>query len=408
MTKFATGFIDGTCDITYNFVDKEFLIESFPQLMNQGRIPTLWMWGRNSYGQVGDGVRNARSSPVQTISNGNNWKQISGSGGSQTISGIKEDGTLWIWGEGTSGRIGDNSSVNRSSPVQTAGSATTWCLASGSAGLKTDGTLWVWGDNTGGLLGDGTTVCRSSPVQTSTGGTNWKSLCEGGAPASRTIGGIKTDGTLWLWGNNPRGILGNSTTVSASCPVQVSGGGGTWKMLSIGLASAAVKTDGTLWTWGCNDFGVLGDGTTVPKSSPAQVSGAATTWRVVSSGFTAMAAIKTDGTLWTWGCNGKGLLGTNTTTSASTPVQTISGGSNWRRVNITLGGAFAATHPSAAAIKSDGTLWTWGVNTYGTLGDNTTVNKSSPVQTVTGGSNWRCLISGGYGVLGAIRDLDAI
>ena len=153
--------------------------------------------------------------------------------------------------------------------------------------------------------------------------------------------------------------------------------------------TAAIKTDGTLWSWGLNSSGQLGDNTRTNKSSPVQTIAGGTNWKQVASGGQYhTAAIKTDGTLWLWGNNGNGRLGDNTTTNKSSPVQTIAGGTNWKQV---AGGRY-----HTAAIKTDGTLWLWGFNSSGQLGGNTTIDKSSPVQTIAAGTNWKQVASGAY------------
>ena len=160
----------------------------------------------------------------------------------------------------------------------------------------------------------------------------------------------------------------------------------------------AIKTDGTLWTWGYNAFGELGDNTTTNKSSPVQTVAGGTNWKQISGG-SGTAAIKTDGTLWMWGYNSSGQLGTNDTTDRSSPVQTVAGGTNWKQAfcNKTLSGAFTS------GIKTDGTLWMWGDNSNdGNLGTNNLTSSSSPVQTVAGGTNWR-MVSLGRSIAMAIR-----
>jgi alpha-tubulin suppressor-like RCC1 family protein len=352
---------------------------------------TLWTCGYNLYGHLGDNTTVSKSSPVTTIAGGTNWKQVE-CGGAHTAA-IKTDGTLWTWGYNGYGQLGDNTNVAKSSPVTTVAGGTNWKqVATGgfhTAAIKTDGTLWSWGSNSSGELGDNTAVAKSSPVQVSGGGTNWKqvALIGQGGPTSQTLA-IKTDGTLWSWGYNAYGQLGDNTTVAKSSPVQVSGGGTNWKQVATGTSShtAAIKTDGTLWTWGYNGYGQLGDNTTVNKSSPNTTIAGGTNWKQVaaaSSGYT--AAIKTDGTLWTCGYNFHGQLGNNSTVSKSSPNTTIAGGTNWKQVSC--------GPPATAAIKTDGTLWTWGYN-LGQLGDNTTVAKSSPVTTVAGGTNWKQVSTG--------------
>jgi len=350
----------------------------------------LWLWGINTIGQLGDNTVVNKSSPVQTVAGGTNWKLVSG--GPNHTAAIKTDGTLWLWGYNTYGALGDNTTVSKSSPVQTVAGGTNWKLvASGyyhTAAIKTDGTLWLWGRNTYGQLGDNTITHRSSPVQTVAGGTNWKSVASGGYHTAA----IKTDGTLWLWGRNTYGQLGDgSSVVHRSSPIQTVAGGTNWKSVAGGgYHTAAIKTDGTLWLWGRNNYGQLGNNTSGnSKSSPVQTISGGTNWKLVSCGYYHTAAIKTDGTLWLWGWNAVfGNLGDNTVAAKSSPVQTIAAGTNWKSV--------ACGRFHTVAIKTDGTLWTWGRNTYGGLGDNTITHRSSPVQTISAGTNWKQVACGGY------------
>ena len=300
--------------------------------------------------------------------------------------------------------MGNNSNSSVSSPVQTVSGGTNWkqveVFDSHTAAIKTDGTLWLWGDGTGGKFGNNASTNASSPVQTVSGGTNWKQVSGG---LDNTVA-IKTNGTLWLWGRNFYGQLGNNdsgdSTANKSSPVQTVSAGTNWKYVSCGETFVtALKTDGTLWTWGRNNNGQLGDNTTTNKSSPIQTVASGTNWKQVSAGGYYVAAIKTDGTLWSWGNNGTvGRLGDGTTTAKSSPVQTVSGGFNWKQVSCAPGlGA------QTLAIKTDGTLWLWGANASGQLGTNDTTPQSSPVQTVAGGSNWMNISSGKDHIL-AIRD----
>jgi rubredoxin len=272
------------------------------------------------------------------VAGGTNWKQISGDG--DRIAAIKTDGTLWMWGYNTEGDLGDNTIVDKSSPVQTVAGGTNWKQTGGSAAIKTDGTLWVWGNGDYGAIGDGTfgNVHKSSPVQTIAGGTNWKQVARG----YNTNAAIKTDGTLWTWGRANQGALGDPGQTSASSPVQTIAAGTNWKQVAIKFWSvAAIKTDGTLWMWGANLYGQLGDGTSTAKLSPVQTVAGGTNWKQVES-YTFTAAIKTDGTLWTWGDAGSyGQLGDNTTVRKSSPVQTVAGGTNWKQVAVGSGVAQA-------------------------------------------------------------------
>jgi alpha-tubulin suppressor-like RCC1 family protein len=209
-----------------------------------------------------------------------NWLNISAS--SYGCMATKTDGTLWAWGGNSYGRLGLGDKTNRNSPVQV-GAGTTWSTVSAKnyygAAIKTDGTLWTWGYNYYGTLGIGSTTNRSSPVQVGSL-TNWSVIH---IVTNGTMLAVKTDGTLWGWGNSGNGQLGLSAApVSYSSPKQI-GALTTWQNVSGGAAnSSAIKTDGTVWTWGNNAQGQLGLGNTTSYSSPKQV-GALTTWAAISS-----------------------------------------------------------------------------------------------------------------------------
>ena len=372
---------------------------------------TLWTWGGNSSGQLGNNTLTNRSSPVQTIAGGTNWNYISTS--SNSMYSIDTSDNLWSWGSNTAGQLFiAGSADNKSSPVQTIAGGTNWSQVETSldhtAAIKTDGTLWTWGYNTQGQLGDNTQVAKSSPIQTIAGGTNWSQVACG----TTYTAAIKTDGTLWTWGYNGYGNLGDNTAVKKSSPIQTIAGGTNWSQVACGIYNtAAIKTDGTLWTWGYNSSGQLGDNTQVSKYSPAQTIAGGTNWKYVSCGDSHIIAIQLNNTLWTWGSNTNGNLGDNTQVAKSSPIQTIAGGTSWKQVS---GGT-----TYTAAIKTDGTLWTWGYNFTGVLGDNTRSYKSSPVQTIAGGTNWK-QVGGGVGsvhisaiisttspILGNIQDGDS-
>jgi alpha-tubulin suppressor-like RCC1 family protein len=367
----------------YSFANSEFTGTSTPVALDNYFIPkapftqgNLFAWGWNVYGQLGDNTIMDKSSPVQSIDTGTNWYQVSATFGSTSSFGIKTNGTLWAWGAGGSGALGDGSVVDKSSPVQV-GTATNWKKISGQIAIKTDGTLWVWGYDYAGT-GISPNVPVSTPVQVGTA-TNWKDVTKG----YNHRGGIKTDGTLWLWGRNLYGELGDGTfsnwnggagpgsslTNSKSTPIQV-GTDTTWKKVSAGFVhTAAIKNDGTLWIWG----GLTGVGPY--QSTPVQVVGGGTDWKQLSSGNYVTYAIKNDGTLW------------SVTNIASSPVQISSGGTNWKQVS--------AGYNSNAAIKSNGTLWTWALgNSSGQLGDGTTVNKLTPIQVGTD-TNWKQVSTSG-------------
>jgi alpha-tubulin suppressor-like RCC1 family protein len=386
-------------DIGDKYVTKEYVMDAYPDLVPGFTSGELFTAGYNNQGGLGDNTTTNRSSPGTTAGNTRYWKQLSV--GSVNMAAVKTDGTLWTWGGNSSGPLGDGTTTGRSSPGTTAGGGTNWKQVSVAFGfmaaVKTDGTLWTWGYNAGGL-GDGTTTGRSSPGTTAGGGTNWKQVEVNG---NGNLVAIKSDGTLWTCGYGQFGKLGDGTTTSRSSPGTTAGGGTNWKLVSCGYAAiGAIKTDGTLWTWGGNGSGQLGDGTTTSRSSPGTVAGGGTNWKTVACERNHSAAIKTDGTLWIWGQNNVGNLGTGNTTDRSSPGTVAGGGTNWKQVSCT----YRATY----AVKTDGTLWTWGGDYYGGLGVGTSgVNRSSPGTTAGGGNTWKQVdASTYYQNWGAIRDTD--
>ena len=305
---------------------------------------TLWAWGFNESGNCGLNDRNERSSPTQVGGDSDGWSTCSAS--YQRVSlAIKTNGTLWSWGYNNAGELGHNDRANRSSPTQLPG--TDWSageskIISGIIGgaIKTNGTLWIWGSNSNGALGLNQTAPStrySSPVQVGTD-TTWSKIFSGGEGTHRFA--IKTNGTLWVWGYGAGGRLGLNQTDNnnRSSPTQV-GTDTTWTEAMSGMNnSIAVKTDGTLWSWGDASYGQLGQNSSnVALSSPTQV-GTDTTWSKLGTGRYASFATKTDGTLWSWGWNGdSGALGHNeANTSYSSPKQVP--GTNW--VDVTSNGQF--------------------------------------------------------------------
>ena len=246
---------------------------------------------------------------------------------------------LWVWGQGSLGRIGTNvgSFSKFLTPTTTFAGGTNWKQVSGASGnmaaIKTDGSLWVWGWNGGpGQIGDNTIIDRSTPVTTFAGGNDWKQVSSGGYHTAA----IKTDGSLWTWGRNNQGQLGTNNTTSRSTPVTTFAGGTNWKQVDCGRDhTAAIKTDGTLWTLGRNHRGQLGDNTTTNRNIPVTTFAGGNNWKQVSA-FEHTTAIKTDGSLWTWGFNGNGPLGINNAITRSTPVTTFAGGNNWKQVNASV------------------------------------------------------------------------
>ncbi len=330
---------------------------------------TLWAWGYNFDGEVGNGVFGTDELlPVQ-ISN-EKWKSVSA--GVEHSLGLKADGTIWAWGSNEFGQLGDGTSIYKNVPTQI-GNASDWkSLVAGfwfSFGIKTDGTLWAWGRNMYGVLGVGNAVPNftSTPMQVGTA-TNWRSVYGGYLHATA----IKNDGTLWAWGDNNYGQAGLGSSISyTESPVQV-GSATNWFSIGGGFNhSLAIKNNGTLWSWGSDSFGQLGDGNSNSNDvyTPTQI-GSNTNWQFIGKTTNQSFAVKTDGSLWGWGQNDVGQLGDGSTTSYNIPTNSIAG-TGWK---ICSGGRW-----HSAFVKSDGSLWTTGENVNGQLGDGTTVDKNTPI-----------------------------
>jgi alpha-tubulin suppressor-like RCC1 family protein len=311
------------------------------------------------------------------------------------VPGLTPTPALWSWGRNDSGQLGTNDLISRSTPVTTFLGGNNWkSVATGfshTAAIKTDGTLWTWGSNGNGQLGDNTSTTRSTPVTTFLGGNNWKQVvCFGSSFGVHNTAAIKTDGTLWTWGTGNFGQLGINLPGPSGfvmTPVTTFAGGTNWKSVTCGDSfMTAIKTDGTLWTWGINSSGKLGINSSGFTSimTPVTTFAGGNNWKSVASGDNNTLAIKTDGTLWSWGSNVSGQLGDNTTTNRITPVTTFAGGNNWKSV--------ASGYRYTAAVKTDGTLWSWGSNVSGKLGidpNELNATKITPVTTFAGGNNWK-------------------
>ena len=370
---------------------------------NIGAGYDLFSWGGDNYGQGGTNSTGETSSPVQVVGTG--WKTVyQSSDGSHNNFFGKLDNTLWSAGYNSNGNLAQNyTSPNRlSSPVQIPGTWSTNIVFSrhSMAAIKTDGTLWSWASNTNGALGQNQGPSQleavSSPTQIP--GTTWSKVTGGG----QAIHAIKTNGTLWSWGTNEYGEGGHNNTTKYSSPTQV-GTDTTWSKLAVNTAeggnmSSAIKTDGTLWTWGQNNIaGQLGHNDKTVYSSPKQV-GTDTNWANVASGNKASMAVKTNGTLWVMGDNERGALGLNQGPGSSSsglrssPTQ-VGTDTNWHLTNFRL----VRNSEAMMAMKQDGSLWAWG-HGGGYLGLNDNNSRSSPTQ-VTG--TWNEL--GGGGVVSASK-----
>ena len=343
---------------------------------------SFFTWGDNEYGEVGDNSTTQRSSPIQ-MSGSWAYQATSFSCGFRHSGAVKQDGTLWTWGYNLSGGpLGLNDYANRSSPTQV-GTETTWRSVSAgydfTLATKTDGTLWSWGANSAGRLGLNETGSTASPKQIGTG-TGWSSIIEAGNYRGYAI---TTGGGLQGWGmNGPEGPLGDNSKTTRSAPVSIPGGG--WKSVTATSSNGLGISGSTLKTWGKNAHGQLGiNNTSGHKSSPQNVPG---TWTSVAHGVNGgedkSVAIRADGTMWAMG-DGSNALGLGDSTKRSSPTQ-IGTGTTWK--NLSTGVYESATN--SLAIKTDGTMWAWGSNNYGNSGRNNKSGNSEPLQVGEDGDGW--------------------
>ena len=305
------------------------------------RFNTFYGWGLDGDDAIGNsGSQVNKSSPVYVW--GGNRQFIAASGGGShgavvTRNHLTDDQFLYTWGGNYNGELGVGDTTNRTTPAAGNVSGTTWASVSCgdqiTAAIKTDNTLWTFGAGANGILGDGTAVDKSSPVQI--GSTVWSYVDAG----DEHMLAIRTDGTLWGWGLRQYGAVGDlSTSTSISSPVQI-GAATTWTQVAASLNnSAGIQSDGTLWTWGRGDIGALGNGSTASHySSPVQV-GSNTDWAFVDTGSHYMLALTTRGEIFSWGNNASGQLGLGDTTRRSSPVQ-VGSLKNWLQVSCGEAGA---------------------------------------------------------------------
>jgi len=287
--------------------------------------------------------------------------------------------SAYVWGNNSWGQLGTGAADNpapATSPAAVHGLSQVTQVAAGSVhslALRSDGTVWAWGENRDGVLGDGTTADRFVPVQVS----GLTGIVQIAASGSRSLA-LRSDGTVWAWGANTYGQLGDGTTAyQRLIPVKVAGLTGVTRIAAGGLHSLALLSDGTVRAWGYNDFGQLGDGTVTDRSAPVKVAGLTGVTQIAAGAWHSLA-VRSDGTVWAWGYNPTGQLGDGTVTNRHTPVK-VSGLTG--ATQVSAGGSHSL------ALRSDGTVRGWGANANGQLGVGTTVNDPTTPVTVPGLTN---------------------
>ena len=308
---------------------------------------TLWAWGNNSEGTVGDGTINQRAEPVM-ISPDTNWVSIA-AGHNHSLA-LKADGTIWTWGSNFQNALGLNSNEQYITIPAQIGTATNWAsIAAGhstSFAIKKDGTLWGWGNNLLGQIGNGNSQPVREPVMV-TSANDWKTIIGG----DDFTAAIKKDGTLWTWGSGVPKQLGTDAD---------------WASASTGSQyGLAIKTNGTLWAWGVNSSGQFGNGTFDSSSTPIQI-GTDTDWKQAVAAFMNSYFIKNNGTLWSCGSKFRGMLGNGTTAvvnnndAYSAVITQVGTDADWVTVSSQL--------YQVIALKKNNAGWGWGSNYFGQLG----------------------------------------
>lgn len=337
-----------------------------------GSSGMLWCWGNNEHGSVGVGTSGLGTEVLLPVRVGVETSWAAVAAGQDHICATGTDGTLWCWGYNSNGQLGQGDGSARHVPTRL-GTGTAWAAVSlgkdHSCALDTGGALYCWGENRAGQLGVGDLTERSVPTEVAGGpwaqlGAGWEHTCA-----------VDTAGGLWCWGDNAVGSLGDGSTTSRSTPVQV-GVDTDWAEVAGGTGvTCARKTDGTLWCWGHNSLGQLGQGTFdaegTPQTTPLQV-GSEADWTAVTSGDDHVCGLRAGGALFCWGGNDEGEAGigsSSTRVTSPTRVGTLDG---WL--------APEAGDDYGCAIQSDGALWCWGDNELGQLGVGEGGTRSAPVQ----------------------------
>jgi len=314
----------------------------------------LWCWGRNDYGQVGDGENENKNLP-QMISD-KKWKSVS-AGGYHTC-GIDDDNKLWCWGRNDYGQVGDGGNENKNLPLMVSDKKWKSVSAGGyhTCAIDDGNKLWCWGRNDYGQVGDGENENKNLPQMISD--KKWKSVSAGGYHTC----GIDDGNKLWCWGRNDYGQVGDGENENKNLPLMISNK--KWKSVSAGgYHTCGIDDDNKLWCWGRNDYGQVGDESFGNRNMPVMVSprGVKDKWILISAGgYHTCGVIEEKRKVYCWGSDAYGQLGVNPlkrepyfgwNNPITSPVQ-IGNDKDWTFVSTSL--------VTNCAIKDDGSLWCWG------------------------------------------------
>jgi alpha-tubulin suppressor-like RCC1 family protein len=313
---------------------------------------TVWAWGDDTWGQLGDGVKGGSVSVPQQVQVGDDVQAIAA--GAWHGLALKRDGTVWAWGRNLSRQLGDGTTTDRPTPFQVPILESVVGVAAGvgiSVALDADGAVWRWGSGSGlTTLGTPTQRQDLAGVSVLRAGEHWiLALKSDGLPS----------GQVWAWGANGQGQLGDGTTTSRSAPVTVSGLADAIEVASGGPlgSSAAILADGTMVAWGHNGSGRLGDGTLTARLTPVAVVGLQNV--LATSRDSHALALTADGRVWSWGTGSFGELGIELS-SASVPMMTP--------VTHAVAVETSVMGSHSGAVLDDGRVLLWGRNIYGQLG----------------------------------------
>ncbi len=350
---------------------------------------SLVAWGRNNEGQLGDGTQASRTTPVPVSRLHPESIKALAAGTSHSLA-LLGDGSVWAWGDNGVGQLGNDSTAASQAPVRVVGPAGTGVLtditaiAAGShhsLALRSDGTVWAWGDNREGQLGDGTNAQRLAPVQVGGRAPLIDIRAIGAGNLHSLAIAVTTRSTVWTWGSNWHGELGNGTSDSSPTPVRVatsSVGGPFYAQVDGGAHfSLALMGDGVVQAWGLNGSGQLGDGTTTERQTPVNVEGLPREPVIQQIAAGAAHSLALSAEVWAWGGNRQGQLGDGTTVDRHRPVRVLGAGGAGYLTNVAeiVAGSF---HSLAEGVGA--TLWTWGWNREGQLGDGTQRQRTAPVE----------------------------
>jgi alpha-tubulin suppressor-like RCC1 family protein len=332
-----------------------------------------YCWGANWNGRLGDNTTTDRSTPV-AVQQPTGVTFTSITAGADESCGLTSAGAAYCWGRNDIGQLGDNTTTDQHTPVAVQqGGVTFASITSGrwhTCGLTSAGAAWCWGYNGYGGLGDNTTTDRHIPVAVQQGGVTFASMTAGWLHTC----GITGAGAAYCWGWNANGQLGDNTTTDRHIPVAVQQGGVTFaSMTAGGLHTCGITGAGAAWCWGYNTYGQLGDNTTTERHTPVTAQQGAVTFTSITTGGAHTCGLTGAGAAYCWGWNANGQLGDNTTTDEHVPVAVQQGG-------MTFASMAAGAYHTCAVKLSSQLIYCWGSNGTGQLGDQTTTDRYSPVQ----------------------------